>query len=86
MADAAYMLITGDLVDIEMNCVVMKPAVGGISVVKQTIQKTEVPGNPPQGSRLHVFTQDSIAVSSPLLVLPLLSFLICVISISTVIA
>lgn len=39
--------------------------------------------HPPQGTRLHVFTQDSIAVSSPLLVLPLLSFLICVTSISS---
>jgi hypothetical protein len=47
MADAGYMSITGDLVDIEMNCVVMIPAVGGISVVKQTIQKTEVPGTTP---------------------------------------
>jgi len=47
MAHAGYMSITGDLVDIEMNCIVMIPAVGGISMVKQTIQKTEVPGTSP---------------------------------------
>jgi hypothetical protein len=47
MAHAGYMSITGDLVDIEINCIVMIPAVGGISVVKQTTQKTEVPGTSP---------------------------------------
>lgn len=44
MADAGYMSVTNNLVDIEMNCLEMIPAVGGISVVKQTIQKTEVNG------------------------------------------
>ena len=44
MADAGYMSVTNNLVDIEMNCLEMIPAVDGISVVKQTIQKTEVNG------------------------------------------
>jgi hypothetical protein len=46
MADAGYVLIT-DVADIEINCIEMIPAVGGISVVKQTVRKTEVPGTTP---------------------------------------
>lgn len=46
MADAGYVLIT-DVADIEINCIEMIPAVGGISVGKQTVRKTEVPGTTP---------------------------------------